>query len=87
MGQIDIKEILKNGYTNSLKKLPNFAYTILEKIIKQDEINRVFDKYSEYQGVDFLNELIKYLNLNLEIEGLQNIPENGKCFFVGNHAY
>ncbi len=87
MVYIDIKKILKEGDIKFLKKLPNFAYTLAERLIKQDEINRVLSKYSEYEGIEFFNKLIEYLNLNIEIEGLDNLPENGKCFFVGNHAY
>lgn len=87
MGQIDIKSIIKTGSSIHLTKIPNFAYTIIEKIIKQNEINRVLGKYSDYQEIDFINKLIEHLNLKIEIEGIENLPENGKCFFVGNHAY
>ncbi len=87
MGHIDIKKILKTGDIKLLKRLPGFAYTIVERIIKQDEINRVLSEYSEYEGIDFFEKLIEYLNLNIEIEGLENLPDNGRCFFVGNHAY
>ena len=87
MGQIDIKNIIKTGSSIHLNKIPNFAFTLIEKIIKQDEINRILDKYSDYQEIDFLNKLIEHFNIKIEIEGIENLPENGKCFFVGNHIY
>jgi putative hemolysin len=30
---------------------------------------------------------MNHLNLKIEIEGLENLPDDGRCFFVGNHAY
>ena len=87
MVQIDIKNIIKSGRSIRLIKMPNFVYTIIEKIIKQDEVNRTLNKYSDYEVFDFVDKLLEHLNLKVEIEGLENLPDNGKCFFVGNHVY
>lgn len=87
MTEINIKKILKERQSKQLKHLPNFVYTLIEKIIKQDRMNEVLAKYSDHSGIDFLNGMIEYLNLDVQIEGLENLPEDGRCFFVGNHAY
>lgn len=60
---------------------------IIIKIIKQNEMNQILTKYSESEGVDFLENMIKEFNLTVVIEGKENLPENGKCFFVSNHPF
>jgi putative hemolysin len=85
--EIDIKEILQNGHSKGMKKLPGFFYSFLERVIKQDEINSVLKQYSSHEGIDFLNGMIDYLNLKLDIRGIENLPDDGRCFFVGNHAF
>jgi putative hemolysin len=87
MEYINIRKILKEGRSKKLGNLPDFAYTILEKIIKLKEINRLLKENENSSGIDFLNNMIDYLNLKVEVTGLENLPENGKCFFVGNHAF
>ncbi|MFC2152439.1 1-acyl-sn-glycerol-3-phosphate acyltransferase [Bacteroidota bacterium] len=84
---IDIAKIINESNTTVLKKLPGFIIKWLEKIIMQDEINRVLTKYDDFLGKDFLIKMIDEFNLTLEIEGKENLPENGKCFFAANHPF
>jgi putative hemolysin len=70
-----------------LKKLPGFVIRLLAKIIKQERINQILTKYSNLEGADFLIAMIKEFNLTLEIEGIENLPENGRCFFAANHPF
>lgn len=84
---IDLNKIISDGDSGFLKKLPKFVIKLIEKIIQQDEMNRVLNKYSENTGIDFLPKIIEEFNLELEIEGKENLPENGKCFFASNHPF
>ncbi len=84
---IDIKSILKNSNNKRHQNLPNFIYTLISKIIKEDELNFIVNKYSNYEGIDFLKKVALYLNIKIDVEGIENLPENGKCFFAANHAY
>ena len=84
---IDITKIIKEGDSEFLKKLPGSIIKLIAKIIKQDEMNRILAKYSEYTGVNFLPKIIEEFNLKIDIEGIENLPENGKCFFASNHPF
>lgn len=84
---IDIAKIIDEGNSELLNKLPGFVVKWIAKIIKQDEINRILEKYSDYVGVDFLTKIIEEFNLKLEIKGKENLPENRKCFFAANHPF
>jgi putative hemolysin len=84
---IDIAKITKGSNSRLLNNLPEFAVKCIAKIVKQDEINSILNKYSESLGKDFLTKIIAEFNLKLEIEGKENLPENGKCFFTANHPF
>jgi putative hemolysin len=87
MDYINIEKQIKESNSLFLKKLPRFVIRLLAILIKQDEINRILNKYSDSEGADFLQKLILELNIHIEIEGIENLPDNGKCFFVANHPF
>jgi putative hemolysin len=87
MKHIDLASSIKESDSAMLKKLPAFVVRMLEKIIKQDELNYVIEKYKDCEGGDFHRSIMKEFNISLEVEGLENLPENGKCFFLSNHPF
>lgn len=84
---INIHRLIKESDSKLLKRLPNFMIYLIKLIIRQNEINRILSVYANFEGVDFLSKIIKELNIKVEIEGIENLPENGKCFFVANHPF
>ncbi len=84
---IDVHKQIKESNSNFLKSLPVFFVSLIGIIIKQNEINRILSVYADYEGVEFLPKIISELNIKVEIEGIENLPENGKCFFVANHPF
>ena len=84
---IDIAKIIKDSDSKFLKKLPVFIIRLFAIIIKQKEMNRILTKYKESIGPDFLEKMIDEFNLTLHVEGKENLPENGKCFFAANHPF
>lgn len=87
MKHIDLATSIKESNSEFLKKLPGFVVRRLERIIKQDEINIILDKYADCEGADFHRSIMKEFNISLEIEGIENLPENRKCFFLSNHPF
>jgi len=84
---INLSKILKEQYPSLAKKMPGFVIKILEKIIMQKEMNTAINKYIDYIGYPFTSKMVEELNLTLDIRGKENLPENGRCFFVANHLY
>ncbi len=84
---IDIKRILAGSGSKRLNSLPDFITRIIAKIICQDEMNRIMNKYRDKIGNEFLPEVINELKINIEVTGIENLPENGRCFFVANHPF
>ena len=87
MEYININKQIKESSSKFLKKLPCFFVNWIKIIIRQDELNFILAKYSKYEGVRFLAKIVKELNIKVEIEGIENLPDNGRCFFVANHPF
>jgi putative hemolysin len=84
---INIQKLIKEGNSKFLKGLPGLIIVLIKIIIKEKEINRILSVYADYEGVEFLPKIISELNIKVEMEGMENLPENGKCFFVANHPF
>ncbi len=84
---INIQKLINEGDSKLLKYMPSFCVRLIKIIIQQNEINRILNKYADYEGIDFLPKIIEELNLKIIIEGKENLPEDGRCFFVANHPF
>ncbi len=87
--KVDVDQIIKSKAGDKYKYFPKFIIGWLKKILHQDEVNafltgRGADKF----GQDFLDECVRYLEMDLKIEGLDRLPSNegGKYYtIVSNH--
>ncbi|GHT57436.1 glycerol acyltransferase [Bacteroidia bacterium] len=84
--QIDLDAIIKGKAPKLYQILPRFVLNWLKKLIHQEEINDVIRRLGHLYGVDFAKALIADFNINIEVEGLDNLPEaEHLCTFASNH--
>lgn len=86
--KIDIDAILAAKAGRKARFVPGFLRSYLKKIVHQDWINRFMEQVGDLQGVDWLDAVIEYLDVKIEVEGLDNLPSDtdGRRFtFVSNH--
>lgn len=82
---IDVAKILKEKSPTAHKFLPTFVINYLKKIIHEDELNEMYKEGQNFYGTDFMKELIKFFNINIQTKGLDEIPNDGRYIFVSNH--
>ncbi|MES2589978.1 MAG: 1-acyl-sn-glycerol-3-phosphate acyltransferase [Bacteroidota bacterium] len=82
---IDIRKIIGNRNPKLLKWLPGFIIRYLERILHQEEINDFIIKHGHEKNHEICTSFINYLNIKVEIEGLENIPQTGGATFAMNH--
>ncbi len=87
MRTLNIAAIIKTSNSKFLKGLPNFIIKIITIIFRQNDLNKLFSDNSDYVGIDFPPKVLEYLNIKIKIKGKENLPNNGKCFFVANHPF
>lgn len=83
--QIDIEKVIANKNAVLLKWLPGFVISYLKRVLHLEEINYALRTYGEKSGVEFVNDILKYFNINLVVKGEENIPREGKYIFAANH--
>jgi len=84
---LNVAEVLKNSDSKIIRHLPRFIIKILEKLIWQEQMNYVINKYIDNIGVSFQPQVIKEFNLTLDVSGIENLPDKSRCFFVSNHPF
>lgn len=65
--------------------LSKVIYSLLKRFLKFDETIFVGDHIQRMSGAEAFNWLGSEYTSNCEIEGLENIPKDGKCLLVANH--
>lgn len=81
---LDIEKIVKSKAGKKAKYIPKFVINWFKRFIHIDFINEYLKE--GYLGVEFCENCIKYLGVDLEIIGLDNLPKDGKKYtFVSNH--
>ena len=82
--QIDIKQVLRQKAPSAARKIPGFMVDYLIRTVHQDELNEILRRYHDKDGVAFMQELIGYFDLNLELVNEENIPAEGRYIFASN---
>lgn len=82
---IDIDKILQEKASSYYRYIPKFLVSYLKKIVHQDELNEFLEGVADLEGVPFLKACVSFLGMNLQVEGLEDIPDDKLYTFVSNH--
>ncbi|MDE5586678.1 MAG: 1-acyl-sn-glycerol-3-phosphate acyltransferase [Muribaculaceae bacterium] len=85
--QLDIEAILRKRIPVSKQRLiPGFLYGALSRLIHQDELNEILRVTYPSQGSEFSRKVLKHLDINVEVEGVENLPSpDHRVVFASNH--
>lgn len=86
--KIDIDEVLSSKMGRRARFVPHFVRRWLKNIAHQEDINQFMDEVGDLQGVPWLDAAVSYMDLKLDVRGLENLPDDsdGALFtFVSNH--
>lgn len=82
---IDIRRLIASKNPRLLKWLPGFLVRYLERILHQDDINQFLTDHPTEKNQDFCAAVIRYFNITIEIQGIENIPKEGGVTLAINH--
>ena len=85
---IDIDKILKDKMGAKAKWVPRPLVSWLKRIVHQDRVNSFLWESRNKVGTEWLEECVKYLEMNLIVKGKENLPakDDGKLYtIVSNH--
>lgn len=82
--RIDVAGVLKKRAPNQY--VPRFIVNYLRRIVHEDEFNQFFRENPNLKNLDFIEAAFKYLGIELNIIGLENMPpKSGRYIFASNH--
>lgn len=82
---INIRALIASKNPKLLKWLPGFVLRYLERILHQKEINDFLNSVPDKYDEDFCDEVMRFLKLDVQVNGTENIPQSGKLVFAMNH--
>ena len=66
-------------------KIPGPAISLIERLIHQDDLNAILRFAFPARGSEFADKVYEFLDLSLEIEGLDNLASGQRFVFASNH--
>lgn len=82
---IDLRKIFTAKVPKLMKHMPNWLFRKIQKLLHEDDINAVLTNYGHLSGVDFINALIADFNLELELQGVDNLMASDRILVASNH--
>lgn len=83
--QINIREMFMEKNPKLAKKLPGFVYNYINRIMHIEEVNEIMANHGNESGVEFTRSVVKDFNVSETINGLENLPTEGRYIFASNH--
>ncbi|MDL2227751.1 1-acyl-sn-glycerol-3-phosphate acyltransferase [Odoribacter sp. OttesenSCG-928-L07] len=86
MEEINIKNIVQEKSPETAKKIPNFVFSLLNKLLCMKQINAFLREHGDEQGIQFVDSVLFDLSqTKINVIGLENIPENDRIILASNH--
>ena len=82
---IDIKEVIRKKNPALAKMMPSFVISFMKRLIHEDELNRIIYDYRDRYGLAFVRSVLEDMKVCYSMEGLDQIPVNGRYIFASNH--
>jgi len=83
--KFDIKKVFYEKSPRIARLMPGFIYAYLKRILHQDFINDYLGRHGDKMGLDFMEAAYQEFNVDMKIQGEENLPESGRFLFVANH--
>jgi len=83
--KIDLEEIIRSKNPRLLKLIPDFILNYVKRVIHQDQVNEVLEKYKDKEGIDFVECTLNEMGAKINVINPENIPATGRYIIASNH--
>lgn len=84
--QLNLRQILHDRLPASGRRwVPRVLVGCLERIIRQRQLNAILRHAHPHRGSRFTSKVLEYLQIDVQVQGLENIPPHGRFIFASNH--
>lgn len=82
---IDVEKVIAGKAGDKAKFVPGFIINYLKRIVHQDEINYYLRQYSDKEGVEFAQSVLKEMNIGYNVHNDTLADLSKRYIFVSNH--
>ncbi len=83
---VDVASVMRNRLPKRYSRfIPGALVRWMERTICQDELNGILDRTRGKRDATFCAAVLDDLGITYNIEGLENMPADGRALFVSNH--
>lgn len=82
---INVRQVFQDKNPKLAKLIPGFLYKFIEKVIHQDDLNRMLTAAKGKQGVDFARSCFDEIGVTITSKNIHNVPTTGRLILAANH--
>lgn len=82
---IHVEKVFRDKNPGLARWIPGFVFSILRRIIHEQEINEFLFTNKNRDGLDFVDAIIEGFGAIVKVEGEKNIPQQGRYLVASNH--
>lgn len=82
---IDVEKVFRDKDEKMARRIPQFVFNYLKKVVHQDELNGALTRFKNLQNLDFIDSILDFMGVIITFEGLANIAGNGRILLASNH--
>ena len=83
--RIDVRKVLTSKNPALGKVIPGFLINYLKRIVHEDELNDFLEQNGHLKDRELISAWLKFLKIDYQVWGRENIPAEGRYIFVSNH--
>lgn len=82
---IDVERLIASKNPKALKWIPKFIIRYIKRILHQNDVNAFLKANKDKKNQEFCEEVVKYMNISIDVKHIDRIPSTGKVVIVMNH--
>lgn len=82
---IVLNELVAEKNSRLAARIPGFVYGLINRLLHIREINEIIRRYGHLKGIPFIDAVLDYFGVKVELQGQENLPASGQHIFASNH--
>ncbi len=82
---IDLRKVFESKAPKLMRRLPEWLFRRIQRLLHEEDINRILHDYGNLQGVEFVHAVVKDFNLDIVVKGEENLTASPRIVVASNH--
>ena len=82
---INVRKVFHDKNPKMARWIPGFLFRFFEKLIRQEDLNRILTKAKGLKGVDFARCCFDDIGVTIVSKNIQYVPQTGRLILAANH--